>query len=659
MSEYNNPRQLPNASASDPCTIVDNAISFDKVINSDSTVTTYTGKQILSLSQAIDKFGFGVAPFTFTTGGTLESKNLLVSNDPVDSFLYKYVGPGSFPLTVTAGTNPTVGSDWQPFAATSAEYISQDGGGSVQDFIDDTESTLTKEGILSPFKNCSQLGKLLADGTLISIGCTGDSTMYGYDANTGLQNAWNPPASLSLALNSLFSISITPINYAESGSTLRQMISGTGNYTVPFSTAVNSGVLSGCDLIYCNHGINDSQLNNSIDQYREDIIEFVRLCRVNNKVPVLVTPNPNIPYATGYGTSLIDDAKTKRLGLFVDVMREIAKRLNVDLVDQYYYFTKSFDQVNPLSILPDGVHMSDIGYRQAGFNLAIPLITANTLYKTGDSAGFQGTTYKDNATVGRNFKTDGTQRTGVTFTCNNADPAVQGINFPVIMDVPTKVLSLIGLQWQSAGKCDVLVNSSFLTQILYQQKNYGSTSALNWDAENKIRHQFLAGLNVISLLHKVPNTGLGVGMAFAGVYTPSLCWSDVYPREGYAAKPAQIGLYDSVFVDDVLFTDDGLNIFKLIDFSGANVLTIDKQLVGSDSILRAKLWRDGSVVSQTDMSVFSIPDGNYPIQISLSPTSVDVLVSGTSASIALTEPLPSCYVGTPWKHFLVKPSIQI
>lgn len=119
MSEYNNPRPLPNASASDPCTIVDNAISFDKVLNGDSTVTTYQGKELLSMQQAIDKFGFGVAPFTFAQGGILQSKKLLVSNEPTDGFLYKYVGIGSVPLTVTAGTNPTVGSDWQKFSFTS------------------------------------------------------------------------------------------------------------------------------------------------------------------------------------------------------------------------------------------------------------------------------------------------------------------------------------------------------------------------------------------------------------------------------------------------------------------------------------------------------------------------------------------------------------
>lgn len=137
MSDYNNPRPLPTASASDPCTIVDNAISFDKVVNGDSTVTTYQGKELLSLSQAIDKFGFGVAPFTFTTGGTLESKNLLVSNDPVDGFLYKYVGSHDFstPLTIAAGTNPTVGGDWQPFAATDHNFLSNRNAAGAHDEI--------------------------------------------------------------------------------------------------------------------------------------------------------------------------------------------------------------------------------------------------------------------------------------------------------------------------------------------------------------------------------------------------------------------------------------------------------------------------------------------------------------------------------------------
>ncbi|HBF45495.1 MAG TPA: hypothetical protein DDW91_02925 [Shewanella frigidimarina] len=136
MADYKDPRPSPTDSAADPCVIYDNAVSFNEVINSDETVTTYTGKEIISLSQAIDKFGFGVAPFTFAAGGTLGSLNLLVSNSPTDGFLYKYVGAGSAPIAVAAGTDPSAGGDWQKFTAITASSISTLSEGSVQDALD-------------------------------------------------------------------------------------------------------------------------------------------------------------------------------------------------------------------------------------------------------------------------------------------------------------------------------------------------------------------------------------------------------------------------------------------------------------------------------------------------------------------------------------------
>lgn len=105
MSDYNNPRPQPTASASDPCTIVDNAISFDKVINGDSTVTTYTGKQILSLPQAIRNIGFAPALFDFTTGGTLSvtDRNIAVFYED-DGNWYSWCG--TLPKTIPPASSP-------------------------------------------------------------------------------------------------------------------------------------------------------------------------------------------------------------------------------------------------------------------------------------------------------------------------------------------------------------------------------------------------------------------------------------------------------------------------------------------------------------------------------------------------------------------------
>lgn len=118
------PRPTDPVPSSTSAVINDDAKVLDYVINSTGTVVTRTGKTLLTLDEAIKKFGFGVADFTFTTGGTLNSLNLLVSNSPVDGFLYKYVGPGDAPIVVPPGSDPTVGSIWQAFAATDHNLLS-------------------------------------------------------------------------------------------------------------------------------------------------------------------------------------------------------------------------------------------------------------------------------------------------------------------------------------------------------------------------------------------------------------------------------------------------------------------------------------------------------------------------------------------------------
>lgn len=112
----------PVPSATAPV-INDNAKVLDYIINSTGTVFNRTGGELLTIREALNKFGFGVADFTFTTGGTLDSLNLLVPNSPVDGFLYKYVGSGSAPVAITPGTDPTSGTEWQAFSSTNLQTI--------------------------------------------------------------------------------------------------------------------------------------------------------------------------------------------------------------------------------------------------------------------------------------------------------------------------------------------------------------------------------------------------------------------------------------------------------------------------------------------------------------------------------------------------------
>lgn len=130
------PRPTDAVPSATSAVINDDAKVLDYVINGEGTVTTRTGKVLLTIDEAINKFGFGIADFTFAAGGTLNSLNLLISNSPTDGYLYKYVGAGDAPIAVGAGTNPVGNSDWQPFSATEHNLLSNRNVAGAHDLSD-------------------------------------------------------------------------------------------------------------------------------------------------------------------------------------------------------------------------------------------------------------------------------------------------------------------------------------------------------------------------------------------------------------------------------------------------------------------------------------------------------------------------------------------
>jgi len=204
--------------------------------------------------------------------------------------------------------------------------------------------------------------------------------MYGQVTNAGpSQDPNNPPSKLQLALNLVYGLSIPVNNRAISGSNLRGMMAGTDGSGSTFESKISTGGIDqNTTVIICNHGINNSQDNLSIDQYRADLVEFVRLCRINGKVPVLETPNPCPPIL------ITTEDKNKRLLSYVRVMRDVAKKMGVDLVDTYDLMMKSFRYFRPEEMYPDGVHPASFVYRQCGFNLAIPFVSCQPISKADD-----------------------------------------------------------------------------------------------------------------------------------------------------------------------------------------------------------------------------------------------------------------------------------
>lgn len=478
-------------------------------------------------NQAMLNYGY-ITKDSFEDGSTLSLANECLRWKSNGEF-YRWDGP--LPKVVPAGSTPEVTGGigkgkWVGVGDASLRGdLNKDGGvdlvrGAAKQSDLDSLSVIVDDRNYPKYKRAAEIAKLLQDaagGSPFSIDCYGDSTMWGATSNNiSVQDPNNPPATLKATLANLYKSIITVNNNGFSGTTLAQMIAGTDGSGKTFEARISA---SSALLAYCNHAINDSQLNNDIHQYRFNLIEFVRLCRKYNKVPVLVTPNIN---PMSIGGAIITEEKSKRLEKYADVMRTTAQALDCDLVDNWYYFTKTTRMVSPQTLVPDGAHPSSAAYQMYGRNLAIPLVSARTLSSCWDKAGFANTTYFDNVTTGRSFFDTGNPfnrfNGGIT---GRRTTSPTGINLAVILDSPTDdtVLAAYGPQWSTGTTSALSFNGSTADPQWGGYINQNSfLSPLDWEAcFIPERSKMYAGLHVVGVISQGSFGGEGTDYGLCGV----------------------------------------------------------------------------------------------------------------------------------------------
>lgn len=495
----------------------------------------------------------------------------------------------------------------------------------------------------------ASIAKQLADGGYPVFACYGDSTMWGATVgNLGVKNSVNPPAMLANALNLLYGGTYTVNNRAISGTTLYDMLRGTDGSGSTFASKISTGGIdAGASVIICNHGINDSQLNKDINQYRDDLITFISLCRTNGKVPVLATPNPNIDVPS---SGIISEVKAKRLQMYVKMMRTVASIFGVDLVDQYEFISATSKMIPMSTLIGDGAHPSTETYRQCGVNLAIPFICAHTIGKNFDTASMDGATYYDNMTSSRQWQTYG--RGGANLSANR-EASITGVNYPVILTEPRQVISLIGLQWTWAANCSVSRNGITGTQVHYAQRQFGLTSLLDWDSEMKYYDSFYAGLNIVQLAFNLGTTGLGNGLTFGGVYLPPRYIACCNGANSVLEHNNRICTYDEVVTTPIYF--DNANGFELTDTGGNTVLKI----VYASGVLTAALYVNGSASVTNTLIASGLASGFYPVSVYMTPTTVKVTFSNVATTFTITSPLPNLLVKTKMCSYTIAPGAGV
>lgn len=484
--------------------------------------------------------------------------------------------------------------------------------------------------------------KKIADGIAPKIVGLGDSTMWG--ATVGAlttQTPNNPPAQLASALNRLTGLTFSVTNRAVSGSSLYEMIRGLAPfYSQTFAQELDT-TSADRDIIYCNHCINDSQTDRNITTYKEDLITFIRECRVRGKTPILVTPNPNPQLL------IIDETKSKRLANYVKVMREVAERTGCDLVDNYALFMASTNLFRIDELVPDGAHMSNDAYRQYGYNLAIPLVSANTISEVGDITGLGNSTYFDNLTVSRSINWQG-NRAGGVLTANRA-ATEQGINYAFILGRASNALSVLGLHWESGAKCVATVNALILGEY-YPTQRHGDYTKLDWDSQRNFYERQMAGLKVLGINFNMTDTGIGNGISFAGVTIPKLTNTVVNNESGKSPLGYRIDCRDTVFIKD--FNLASPLVFRTT--KGDNAMTIEI----ISGVITIKLFEvTGSVQTVTMGS--SVIVGKYDIYVSQNNEAITVYVGSLATVFNAVAPLPNLIapVGSTVLH--IQPTFQV
>ncbi|MBN3043357.1 hypothetical protein H4F47_10545 [Pectobacterium brasiliense] len=527
-----------------------------------------------------------------------------------------------------------------------AGKIGTESGVTVQDSINSLIENNIELGVelTRVYRSAREISKDIQLGFPQRFAFVGDSTMFGATVgDLSVQSAQNPPAMFAQAFNLIFGTATNTDNYAISGTTLHGFITGGEGYQ-PWAEFSSVVAATGAGTIFCNFCINDSQLNYDIDVYRDELVQFINISRNRGLTPILCTPNPNIPY------DIIDEVKGKRLFNYIEVMRNVAHKLRVDLVDQYSYVMSSINEYDIAEMIPDGVHPANFVYRQMGYNMIIPFVSTNKINRTGDVSTMAMTQFYHAGLSNFSIEKRLGERSGITVSGDYNGAG--GITSPVIFEraFSGKSIAVMGLRWPNGGTCRISVNNGnygldFMInpdtggfEESYVAKNsYGNTSILHFDAEWPIFGRCMAGLNIFSMLFVSNNVSTN-GMAMCGLVARDNKKTIINKIGGFITPCSTVILPGVVFnpaINDtpVIFIDRSGALGMSIKLTSSGSLTLET-VIGSESLY------SGTVSPGTyDVKIVFFRRGNDYY--------TDITVAGINKEILLASPMPDLILSSP------------
>lgn len=609
-----------------------------------------TGQVRPTYNKVMKSVGFKPGSGDFTTGFTvLPGQYDIAWRNPTDNNWYSYLGViPSGGYTVAPGTIPVGSSLWKPVTDETLrlQLADPDGVTLVGNAVDSRElsnptgvdlvggaAKETEVAILQQNFNRSMAvlyGQLVAGTAQGSkIHFFGDSTMWGSnpEPNTTTQQATNPPAMFKIALDILYpgnGVSVT--NKAIPGSALYSLLRGINHY---FPTSYEQMLQADHPTIaYMGHCLNDCSSadgETNINQYYSDLVTFVDITRKYGAVPVFVTPAMHAPLGSG------TVAQTKRQESFIQAMRDVAAKKEVDLVDSSYYMKRSIPLWRPADIAPDGVHLSPMFSSQHGFNMLIPLVRAETLKAHGDIAGLNTTVWQDNLpSVFNKITNKPDTEMGPTLLGEGTTSQLK-INFPVILDSATRhnFIALGGYSWSTHGVSSITYFDGYGTSGVLS----GNIDASTVNASDRALFapsvcRLPAGLAIIGVNFPA-NTQIGKAFSFAGVKL----LDRVFSGHGVLSQPADTVQRRDILVGDTITTSGQLN-------PGSPLLILNEAYYPTKVAVNI-YWKTSSnaVVIDcqgTSTTIWTTPPDNemFQMDVIIEPKGLIVKIGGLSKTVS-------------------------
>lgn len=442
---------------------IDNLQSFDVFMNAEEdTYNQRDGGIVKTRAGAVRAVGIQrIGDFTAGCTVTERSQGVLYKADGTVyvwlGALPKVVPPASSPAT-TGGIGP---AGWLDIgdASLRSSLSEPNGVDLVGGAASDAELQVERNRIsvlefakFEQYPRATKIANILRDGVYNNTPAStdfmlvGDSTMWGsIPFNTTSQDPKHPGVALKQALDLIYpGNAATVVNAARPATTLKQLLNGTDGGAGAYADRLIASPST--TVVFCNHCLNDcGSYESTLAQYRDNLVVWVNTTRKYGKIPVLVTPSLVSPIKDGR------EDQMKRQPAFIQAMRDVAATMSVDLVDNFKFTEASAELYKPQDIAPDGVHLSQLFYQQAGWNMAIPLINPHVIRDVGDVAGLSTSAWADNITQSRDVWDTQPTRFSAILT-GDAIATTQAVNFPVVVAKPTSDTVLaVGCALTGAG----------------------------------------------------------------------------------------------------------------------------------------------------------------------------------------------------------------